>query len=231
MLVMSATALVSRDVILREWGETLIPIPISPDKLVDVADRVGAIDAVKRKLVRQPDPAAAKLVTVLEELSKIFGAMEDELTTYLSLFFDDSDLKQLAREKAALARLEGGAIRARMGEARGRCAKIWNIYVRYLTPWFDRVLNPSESEQLRSLFRELSEIDSHMVDAINDVASWLTAEALTTGDLAERNDFADANARVLAARREIRPLRERMAAAMLQIRRLEGEFIEISGAV
>jgi len=205
--------------------------PISPDKLVDTADRLGAIDAVKRKLVKQPDPAAAKLVTVLEELSKIYGAMEEELTTYLSLFFDDTDPKQLARERAALARLEGGAIRARMSEARGRCSKIWNIYTRYLTPWFDRVLDPIETERLRMLFRELSEIDSHMVDAIEEVAGWLTAEARTTGDLVERGDFADANARVLAARRQLRPLRERVADAMVQIRRLEGDFIEISGAV
>jgi hypothetical protein len=43
----------------------LIPIPISPEKLVDVADRLGAIDAVKRKLIRQPDPAADSLVTFL----------------------------------------------------------------------------------------------------------------------------------------------------------------------
>lgn len=43
------------------------------DKLVDTADRLGVIDAVKTKLVKQPDPAAAKLVTVLEELSKIYG--------------------------------------------------------------------------------------------------------------------------------------------------------------
>jgi hypothetical protein len=124
----------------QRQGMLIIPFPISPAKVFDTCDRIGAIDAVKRKLVKQPDPAAAKLVTVLDELSKVYGAMEDELTTYLSLFFDDTDMKQLARERAALAKLEAGAIRARMGEARGRCSKIWNIYMRYLTPWFDRVL-------------------------------------------------------------------------------------------
>lgn len=208
-----------------------IPIPISPDKLVDVADRLGAIDAVKRKLIKQPDPAADNLVTVLEELSKIYGAMEDELTTYLSLFFDDSDGKQLARERATLARLEGGAIRARMAEARGRCGKIWNIYQRYLTPWFDRLLDPAERDQLFDLFRELSDIDSHMVDAIDDVATWLAAEAKATGDLVEQSKLTEANARIATARREVRPLRERIAEAMLQIRKLEGQFIAISGAV
>jgi hypothetical protein len=209
----------------------MVPIPISPDKLFDTAQRLGIIDAVKRQLVKQPDPAAAKLVTVLEELSKIYGAMEDELTTYLSLFFDDSDPKQLARERGSLASLEGGAIRARMEEARGRCSKIWNIYTRYLTPWFDRVLNPDERRELAGLFRELSEVDSHMVDAINDIATWLTREASETGDLVERDNIADANKRVLEARRQMRPMRERIADAMIQIRRLEGDFIEISGAV
>ena len=71
------------------------------------------------------------------------------------------------------------------------------------------MLNPDESEQLRALFRELSEVDSHTVDAINDIANWLTSEALATGKLAGRNEFSAANARVLAARREMRPLRER----------------------
>jgi hypothetical protein len=204
---------------------------IEPAKyLFEVADRLGAIEAVKRKLIKQPDPAAAKLVTVLAELSKVYGAMEDELTTYLSLFFDASDGKQLARERAALARLESGAIQARMAEARGRCSKIWNIYNTYLRPWFDRVLDPTESQELFGLFRELSEIDSHMVDVIKGLATWLAAEAKMTGDLVEDSDLAKANARIVAAWREVRPMRKRIADAMVQIQELEGQFIEISGA-
>lgn len=199
--------------------------------LFDVADRLGAVEAVKRKLIKQPNPAAAQLVTVLAELSKIYGAMEDELTNYLALFFDSSDPKQLARERAALAKLEGGAIQARMSEARGRCSKIWNIYEHYLKPWFDAVLDPTESQQLFALFRELSEIDSHMVDAINGLATWLAAQAKVTIDLVEGGDLIKANARVVAARAEVRPLRKRIAGAMVQIRELEGQFIEISGAI
>jgi hypothetical protein len=213
---------------LRGKGMTL---PISPEKLFDVAGRLGVIEAVKGKLISQPDPAAALLVTVLEELSKIYGAMEDELTTYLSLFFEGSDPKQLARERAALARLEAGEIRARMSAARGRCGKIWNIYARYLTPWFKRVLNPDESKQVEALFRELSDVDSHMVDAIEEIAGWLTAEAKAILYLVEQSNYQGANARVISARREVRPMRERIADSMVRIRGLEGDFIEISGAV
>ena len=85
-----------------------------------------------------------------------------------------------------------------MGEGRARCAKIWSIYQRYLTPWFDRVLNRHERDQLFGLFRELSQIDSAIVEAIDEVASRLTAEGVATGDLVERNDFTGANARVAA---------------------------------
>jgi transcription elongation GreA/GreB family factor len=70
-----------------------------------------------------------------------------------------------------------------------------------------------------------------MVDAIDDIASWLTAEASETGDLVEQNDLTEANERIRSARRQIRPLRERIAKAMIEIRGLEGEFIEMSGAV
>lgn len=205
---------------------------IEPGKhLFDIADRLGAIEAVKRKLIKQPHPAAAHLATILAELSKVYGAMEDELTTYLALFFDSSDEKQLARERAALARLESGAIQARMSEARGRCGKIWNIYNHYLRPWSDRVLDSTESKQLFGLFRELSEIDSQMVDTIKGLATWLAAEAKLTIDLVEEGDLMKANARIVAARREVRPLRKRIADAMVQIRELEGQFIEISGAI
>jgi hypothetical protein len=42
---------------------------------------------------------APNVSATIEELSKIYGAMEDELAACLSLFLDDSDPKQLARER------------------------------------------------------------------------------------------------------------------------------------
>jgi hypothetical protein len=205
--------------------------PISPEKLLDTIQRLGVLDFLKSKLVKQPDVAAAKLATVLDELSKIYGSMNEELGIYLSLFFDDLDPEQLKREKTSLASLDEAEILIRMSEARGRCKKIYNIYKRYLRPWFDQILLPEERKDLNGLFRELSDIDSHMVDAINDIATWLAKEANETKDLVKRGDFESANKRIIEARRVIHPQRERIVEAMLQIRRLEGNFIEISGAV
>jgi hypothetical protein len=40
-------------------------------QILDLADKLDIIKTVKAKLLRQPDPAADKLVAVLGELSKI----------------------------------------------------------------------------------------------------------------------------------------------------------------
>jgi hypothetical protein len=206
-------------------------IPFPPQDILETANQLGILATVKRKLVNQPDPAAAKLAIVLEELSKIYYAFDDELTAYTSLFFDESDPKQLRRERAVLAKLEGGAIQARINQARGHCSKIWNIYQRYLTPWFRKVLSRDENEQVEELFRELSDIDSKWIADIDAVAWWLAQEATAAGELVERNDLAKANERVDAARKQLRPLRRVISETMVQMRSLESDVIEISGAV
>ena len=201
------------------------------EKLFDAADRLGALEAVKRKLVSQPDRAAVELETALLELSKIYGWMETELTSYLSLRFDGSDAEQLKRERDALDQLTSEAIRERASRARGRCGKIWNIYARFLTPWFARVLKPDEAQAVAGLFRELSDVDSHMVDAIDGIASWLTDEAAAVAALVEADRLDDANYRVVAGRSVVQPVRTKVSAAMRRLHELEAVFIEVSGAV
>jgi hypothetical protein len=46
--------------------------------LVDVRDKLGVIQAVKRKLVARPDPALDKLVTALEETSKVYDVLQSQ---------------------------------------------------------------------------------------------------------------------------------------------------------
>jgi hypothetical protein len=82
--------------------------------LIDLADQLGVIQLVKDKLLRQPDPAADKLVVVLAELSKVYGVIEGELVKYLSLYFDHQ--QGLHDERAVLLTLEGGQLRMRVGE-------------------------------------------------------------------------------------------------------------------
>lgn len=62
---------------------------IGIDSLVNLADKLGVITAVKNKLIKRTDPASDKLVTALEELAKVFEALNFEISKYLSVTFYD----------------------------------------------------------------------------------------------------------------------------------------------
>jgi hypothetical protein len=203
--------------------------PMFPVKdLVDVSDKLGVIQAVKSKLISQPDPAAAKLLAVLSEISKIYLAFEDELTRYLALTLEPAEL---AEEKSALLELEGGRINARMNSARGHCGRIYNIFTKYLSPWFKRVLRPEEISMMETLFAQMSLTDSMMLEAINNVSEWLTTESQTVLDFVDRNQFREAQQRVSDARRAVLPARRAIASAMRRIYDIEADFIQATGAV
>ena len=197
--------------------------------LFDLADKLGVIQAVKNKLLRQPDPAADKLVAVLGELSKIYGACDAELLRYLSLSFDPAG--EIAEERAVLLTLEGGQLLLRTSEARGHCHKIWNIYQRYLHRWFHDVLAPDEASKMQDLFERLSYADSQMELAIHELTNWLTREAQETLDLVDAGKHDEANHRIKAARKEILPARQAISKAMSDLVQLQAEFIAASKTV
>ena len=199
--------------------------------IVDVADKLGIIQAVKGKLLRQPDPAGDKLVAALDEIYKIYASVESELPQYLALTFDPSDAVGFAGERAKLLALEGGEVSARIGKLRGHCGKIANIYTKYLSPWFGSVLSPAETDLLAELFRSLDEFDGQMVHAIDSVAHWLTTEASSVLTLIDSGDVHGANARVRAARKDVLPARQAISRAMRRLLDLQAEFIGVSGAV
>jgi hypothetical protein len=202
------------------------------DTLVDVVDKFGVLQAIKSKLVRQPDPAAEKLAVVLEEVSKVYGALDSELSKFLSISFDESGSpEENDPERGLLTELEGAGIQARVGRARGHCKKIGNIYQKYLLPWFDRVLPPPDREQMQDLFLSLDEFDGQMMMAIGEVAGWLADEAKVTLDLADAGNYVGANDRVRKARGEILPKRRAISAAMSRLYDLQADFVEASGVV
>jgi|SRR5271165_5429808 len=196
--------------------------------LVDISDKLGVIDTVKSKLIRQPDPASAKLEAVLAEISKIYLAFEQELARYLSLTLEPAEL---GNERPVLIELESGKIAARMGVARGHCSRIHNIFKRYLSPWFQRLLSKSEVSRMDDLFMDLSDADGRMLDIIDQVSGWLAQEASATSNLLENGDIAGAQARLAQARKEVLPARRAIAEAMRKIYELEATFVEASGAV
>lgn len=202
--------------------------------LVDLADKFGVIESVKAKLLKQPDPAADKLVTALDEISKIYKSLDVEMSRYLSVYFDDSQTPdQHAAERSSLVELEGGEVVARMGKARGHCKKILNIYSRYLSPWFDKVksLSSDERDKLNQLFVELDEFDGHMIKAIDDIATQLSDEAHDTLDLVDASRLDEARQRIINYRKTVFPKRRAISEAMRTLLNLQADFIGVSGAL
>lgn len=205
---------------------------IGIDSLVNLADKLGVITAVKEKLIKRPDPASDKLVTALEELAKVFEALNSEISKYLSVtFYDGQGFKERAEERAHLVELEGGQINARMARARGHCKKIVNIYDKYLVTWFDDVLSPKESQDMRELFEALAKSDVAMIDSIDEVSSWLSEHAEDTLNMVDSGEFDKADDKIKKARIEILSKRKSIAKAMTTLFDLQSEFIGISGAV
>ncbi|MGA8842986.1 MAG: hypothetical protein WB511_05320 [Nitrososphaeraceae archaeon] len=207
-----------------------ISVPSIKD-VVDLADQIGIIKAFKSKLVSQPDPALDQLTTVLDEISKIFNAMNIEITKYLSLWFDASDQESVQKERSLLLSMEEGQMKLEMLETRGHCAKITNIYDKYLNPWLRRILSSDEQELVGRVFRELRGFDSKMVDAIEKLAKWLIDNAAETLDLVDSGQYQEANEFIKNKRKEIQPMRILISERIQDLYRLQAEFISVSGAL
>ena len=201
--------------------------------LVNLADKLGLLQAVRGKLTRQPHPAAQELGTVLEEIAKVYEAILSELSKYLSIAFYQGQLpEQRVLQRNELVELENSTrVVIRLGDARGSCEKIMNIYDAFLHPWFSAELSPAETDMMHSLFRDLDKFDGIMLDAIQGFADWLSREATETLNLIDDDKVEEARQRILRTRKNVAPQRQEMLSAIRMLYDLQAEFIAVSGVV
>lgn len=193
-------------------------------RLIDLTEQLNAVREVSAKLTEKHDPRAENLVTVLQELSKTFDAIELELKIYLALDF--SDQNRLAARKDLIA-LEGGEIFKQVGEARARSGKLGSIYRDELQPWFagEQELTDQERTNLDMLFTTLGASDpAQIVPAVEEVSKWLTKKAQVTLLHVDKKEFNEAGSDVRAARLEVLSLRQAMFKASAELRELEIMF-------
>jgi hypothetical protein len=209
--------------------------------LIDLADKLGFLQAFRGKLTRQPHRAAQELGAVLDEIAKVYEAILSELSKYLSItFYQEQPSDQRERQLQALRELETSAlIEIRIGDARGSCEKITNIYNTFLSPWFSKELSPVETDMLSSLFRDLDEFDGIMIDTIKDFARWLSQQASETLKFINEPPplevdplkVEEVRQRILRAHKEVAAPRKEMLEAIRTLYDLQAEFIAVSGAV
>ena len=145
-------------------------------QLTDLKEQLNAVRVVSAKL-KKHGAGAENLVTLLQELSKTFDAIELELKRYLALDFSEPNLPAARRDLVAL---EGGEVLARVGDARARSGKLGWIYYQELQPWFaaEQELTDQERTNLAALFVDLGDSDhSRIIPAVQEVSEWLTTKA------------------------------------------------------
>lgn len=82
--------------------------------LLQLGMKLGVFQRIKDKLIGAPDIAVAKLVEVLQEISKIYEVLDSELNNYLVIWFNQNDFNNLERYRKILIGLEAGRIKPRM---------------------------------------------------------------------------------------------------------------------
>ncbi|WP_248763405.1 hypothetical protein [Pseudarthrobacter sp. SSS035] len=176
--------------------------------------------------------AAQKLQIVLFELGKIHAILFQTVNDYLSLWLipDEKNVK-FHEEEIKLRSFASGGHEAEMRKAKGDCAKIWSIYAAYLQPWFSRVLHPEEADELSRLFRELSDIDSIMVDAIQATSNWLREEASVAFGLIQDSNYLGADEYVRRGWEKWQPSAKIIRDNMNRLYDLEASFINATRAI
>jgi hypothetical protein len=198
---------------------------------LSMADRFSLLEAVKIKLLSQPDPAADDLVTAIEELGKIFSAMDDGLQQYMALrFYEGQDSKERQEEREVLLAFQGGQVAHRMRKAKTHCKKILGLYRRSLSPWFSRVLDTDEATIMRRFYEEFEGADGNFADEILKLAEELSKRAKLTLDLLDAGEVERATEQVRNDRVEMMPLHIRLQGANSKLTDLENDFIDMSSA-
>ncbi|MBN2439940.1 MAG: hypothetical protein JXJ04_01285 [Spirochaetales bacterium] len=179
---------------------------------------------VKDKLLNNPDEASEKLADVLNELSKILDFVEKETIRFLEIIFlpEKSNFLEC---RSVLLSFESGYAALKGYEARGHCHKIGNIYEKYLNRWGNRVLDPVEADEFRSIFENMNTADYDMIHGIASVTQYLKDESQKILSLIDADKINEANAEIKAARLELQATRCNIVEALAQLKLLQSSFI------
>jgi hypothetical protein len=195
----------------------------------------GALVRVQDRLAETPPPPGvpAKLVKALDQMALIYTEIDAAIAEYLTLDFqpptDSEDRRRLARAKQHLQYLATGHTRNELASLVGHCGEITTIYRRDLRPWFEARLDAADAEALETLFMEnVGSFDGDIVAAVRELTEWITRKAEETLELVREERYAEANAHILAADKEVFDARQRLLAGLNLLREPKGTFLALA---
>ncbi len=213
--------------------EPIAAVITAGNDLLDAGNTiVELLQKLKGQLVKQPDPAARALKTILEEIDKTFRVVHDALVRYLGILFHpkkplDNEWNAKAREE--LLRLRHNALSPQIEETRTHSSKVGRIYDEYVDRWFETVFKPQEAAIIKGQFNKLWGVDSKIIADLGVLVKGLSNEAEGTLALVRRGDLSAANQRILNTETRLSPFIDELDSIMTKLRALEGDFNRIAG--
>jgi hypothetical protein len=191
----------------RNRAVEAIPANIAAS-FAQVRDGLQAVRELNAKLMREPSPAAERLVAALQDVSTTFAEIELQLNRFLGLDLSSENSRAAAR--TALLVLEGGAMYDICAAYRAHCSFLRDLFENHLERWFSNSsLTQHEYARLYTAFQTLFEWDDvGVIPLVMHMASLLTERAQRTLSLLDSDDPDGAIATIRAARLEVLPLRE-----------------------
>ena len=202
---------------------------LNPKDAVDIADKLGILEAIKTRLIQRPDAAAVKLAAILQELAHVFELCDKEVSRFLSLSFEEATA--MDETKRILIEFEVAALSARMHSVRAAVSRLDNIYDRYLHTWFDRLMDDEETGLVHDLFYRMGSDEADTLDLLSELTQLLSSESSALLDMLDSRRIPEAKARLAILREQLLPGRKAISRLMAGLFALEAEFIQRSGAV
>lgn len=187
-------------------------------------DALGVIGEVLGRLRGQPDVAALKLAEALDEIGKTYQAVDKAITDFLRLGIDQDGLE---KGSELLLKMQGGGLAVEVEKGRGHCHVISNIYDKYLDRWFNRALLDPDLRSMQAVFADLRVSDFTVFDMMTSIAYKLQHSADEVLKKVQNEQADEAKDEVMAAGKELLPIRIAMSEGLRLLYTLKGEFIKI----
>jgi len=170
-------------------------------------------------------PEAADLRGALDEVGKTYRAVNSAILSF------KMQAVQPTISAEPFLKLESSDLRSEIANGRGHCHQIWNYYDRSggLRESIARKVNEgaltsADSEAFDSAFSDLGTGDMDLFEPLEEIGELLSNESRAVANLLLTGQEAAARQRILDGRLKLQPFEDKLAEAILELKRIESSF-------
>jgi hypothetical protein len=193
--------------------------------LVDLADKLGFLAAIRDKLFPDPPAEYSQLAGALREFSSSFRDVDELLSRLLSLSFVADERRSLDATRALLIQIEGGEAMLRAANLRTQCNALRVLYDHRLSHSLAAMLTPAESRKAQDAFGSLEKFHEEALPELQALVAWASALASKLLEMLYRSEFDRAEDLLKQARGEVLPQRQAMARAVEALLELQSAYV------